>query len=216
MNLTEKIFKAAIHSVNKSLVIRYMEYELDFEKPFARISMIEEVAKILKVSVAFIHTDNLAKACIDNGIFLPDEQQTWGYRLYALFEKLIEPNLVQPTFVTHFPIEVSPLAKRNVEDHRIADRFELFIAHMELSNGFTELNDPFDQAERFAQQAEQRSSGDHEAHHYDDDFIKALEYGMAPTVGAGIGIDRLVMILTNAHSIRDVILFPTHKSLHTK
>ncbi|QQR53322.1 lysine--tRNA ligase [bacterium] len=212
MDLTEKIFKTAAQKVNASLTIEYMQYKLDFSVPFKRISMINAIADVLKITPEVIQTDDLSRFCAQHAIVLGKDQQSWGYRLYALFEKLVEPDLVQPTFITHFPVEVSPLAKRNAQDRRITDRFELFMAHMELSNGFTELNDPFDQAERFAQQADQRSAGDHEAHFYDAEFITALEYGMPPTVGAGIGIDRLVMLLTNAPSIRDVILFPTHKN----
>lgn len=214
MNLTELIIKSAVQKIhNKTMRIPYQSYELDFEQPFARIAMTEAVAQAVKKSTDFIEKDSLENLCKDYSIYLSPEQQTWGFRLYALFEKLVEPHLVQPTFVTHFPVEVSPLAKRNASNNRLVDRFELFIAHMELSNGFTELNDPVDQAERFSQQAKQRVGGDEEAHYYDADFIFALEHAMPPTVGAGIGIDRLVMLLTNTPSIRDIILFPTHKHI---
>src|SRR5205823_2538360 len=125
-----------------------------------------------------------------------NQQATWGHKLFALFEELVESKLIQPTFITEFPVEVSPLAKRNVENGAIVDRFELFMAGIELSNGFNELNDPFDQAERFKEQAHAHSDGDVEAHRYDADYVRALEYGLPPTVGVGIGIDRLVMFLT--------------------
>lgn len=210
MELTELIFKRVAIKAGKSDDFYYQEYCLNFAKPFARISMEASVAKVLGLNEPL--TDEvLTKACIDHGIVLSADKQTWGYRLFSLFEILVEPHLVQPTFITHFPVEISPLAKKNQEDPRLTDRFELYIAHMELSNGFSELNDPFDQAARFHEQAKQRSAGDDEAHFYDASFIQALEYGLPPTVGAGIGIDRLAMLLTNTPSIRDVILFPTHK-----
>ena len=129
-----------------------------------------------------------------------------------MFEKVVEPHLWQPTFITDFPSVVSPLAKRKPSNPELTDRFELFAANMELANGFNELNDPDDQAARFKEQVTARDSGDAEAHHYDGDYIRALEYALPPTVGAGIGIDRLTMILTNAHSIKDVILFPTMRT----
>ena len=121
----------------------------------------------------------------------------------------MESTLIQPTFITQFPVEVSPLSKRNPDNYDFADRFELYIAGMEFANGFTELNNPFDQAQRFHDQAQARAAGEDETHFYDAEFVTALEYGMPPTVGSGIGIDRLTMFLTNAPSIRDVILFPT-------
>ena len=135
---------------------------------------------------------------------------SWGEKLYALFDELVESKLIQPTFITHFPVEVSPLAKRDPENPELVSRFEMFIAGMELSNAFNELNDPFDQAERFKQEAS-KDAGDQEAHHYDADYVHALEYALPPTVGYGMGIDRLAMILTNTTSIKDVILFPTLK-----
>ena len=132
---------------------------------------------------------------------------------FLLFEEVAEKKIIQPTFLIGFPIEVSPLAKRNKDNPNIADRFELFMAGMELANSFNELNDPLDQAERFKDQVKAHAAGDEEAHHYDADFIKALEYGMPPTVGVGIGIDRLVMCLTNSTTIKDIILFPTLKKI---
>ena len=136
---------------------------------------------------------------------------SYGEKLFALFEKLVEAKIVQPTFIIGYPIEVSPLAKRDPSNPNIAARFELFAVGMELANGFTELNDPFDQAERFKKQVEAREKGDTEAHHFDTDYIRALEYGLAPAVGVGIGIDRLTMLITNTTTIKDVILFPTMK-----
>ncbi|RTL07054.1 lysine--tRNA ligase [Candidatus Dependentiae bacterium] len=212
MDLTESIIKAAVEKIhNGTMSISYQSYIIDFAKPFARVSMLDAVAQAVGKTVEFIEYDSLQELCKQHDIYLTSEQQSWGFRLYGLFEKLVEPHLIQPTFITHFPVEVSPLAKRNPLNHKLVDRFELFIAHMELSNGFTELNDPADQAERFSQQAKQRVGGDEEAHYYDEEFVLALEHAMPPTVGAGIGIDRLVMVLTNTPSIRDIILFPTHK-----
>ena len=132
----------------------------------------------------------------------------WGRLLMEIFEARVEANLVAPTFITHYPIEVSPLARRNAEDPRLTDRFELFVAGREVANGFSELNDPVEQAERFARQAELKDRGDLEAMHYDKDFLAALEHGMPPTAGEGIGVDRLAMLLTDSSTIRDVVLFP--------
>src|SRR5262249_7435547 len=134
--------------------------------------------------------------------------QGWGALQLMLFEALAEKHLVQPTFVTDFPAEVSPLSRRRDSDHELADRFELFIDAKEIANGFSELNDPEDQAARFKEQVKMKEAGDQEAMYYDADYIRALEYGLPPTAGAGLGIDRLVMLLTDSASIRDVILFP--------
>jgi lysyl-tRNA synthetase, class II len=213
MNLTEEIFRRAVQKVHTTMVIPYQTYELDFGKPFARITMSQAVADALGCKVSDLDR-KIDAECTKQKIELSSNQQTNGWKLFTLFEKLVEPHLIQPTFITQFPVEVSPLAKRNADNPLLTDRFELFVAHMELSNGFTELNDPFDQAERFHDQAKNRAAGDLEAHFYDANFILALEHALPPTVGAGIGIDRLVMLLTNTPSIRDIILFPTHKPKH--
>ena len=137
----------------------------------------------------------------------------WGRLLMEVFEARVEANLVAPTFITHYPLEVSPLARKSAEDPRLTDRFELFVAGREIANGFSELNDPEEQAERFARQAELKDSGDLEAMHYDRDFLDALEHGMPPTAGEGIGVDRLAMLLTDSSTIRDVVLFPQLRSI---
>lgn len=212
MDVTETIIKECVKKVASSYQLTFGNVTIDFEKPFLRIAMQDAVADALKCdSIDLQDQKKLDTFCVNNGITCVPGNDSWGYKLYALFEKLVESTLIQPTFITEFPVEVSPLSKRNKDRPELVDRFELFIAGMEISNGFSELNDPFDQAERFAQQAQARSAGDDEAHFYDADFILALEYGLPPTVGAGIGIDRLVMLLTNTVSIRDIILFPTLK-----
>ena len=143
------------------------------------------------------------------GMNIPVESDWgWGRLLMEIFEARVEATLVAPTFITHYPMEVSPLARKNAEDPRLTDRFELFVAGREIANGFSELNDPEEQAERFARQAELKDRGDLEAMHYDQDFLAALEHGMPPTAGEGIGVDRLAMLLTDSTTIRDVVLFP--------
>ena len=184
--------------------------EIDLTKPFKRIRLDEAVFE--KRSDLVGHANDkalLATVCLQE---IPDFKPliTWkaGHYLTALFEQLVEPELVQPTFVTHYPVDVSPLARRNAEDPHVTDRFELFVGGKEMANGFSELNDPDDQRARFTAQVLARQAGDLEAPPLDEDYIRALEFGMPPTAGVGIGVDRLVMMLTGQHSIRDVLLFP--------
>ena len=211
MDFVEKMLKYIVSRVCKSMHVPYDTYLLDFESPFKRTTMQKMVAEYAGCSVDDLKEDRIDLLVKKYNIVLEKGKDSWGYKLNALFEELVESNLIQPTFITQFPIDVSPLAKRNPENPLLADRYELFVAGMELSNGFNELNDPFDQAERFKKQAQARSIGDVEAHFYDADYILALEYGLPPTVGIGIGIDRLTMLLTNSSSIKDIILFPTLK-----
>ncbi|HSW73792.1 MAG TPA: lysine--tRNA ligase [Candidatus Limnocylindria bacterium] len=211
MDLVENMLRSVAQVACGALQVPFGEHTLDFEAPFVRMSMRDAVMHFGKLSESDLSDANIDAALKKHGITLDNKAAVWGHKLYALFEKLVEPNLINPTFITDFPIEVSPLAKRDPNNPHIAARFELFIAGIELSNGFNELNDPFDQAQRFKDQVAAKEAGDTEAHFYDADYIQALEYALPPTVGVGIGIDRLVMFLTNTTSIKDVILFPTLK-----
>ena len=211
MSFVEDMFRGMVKNVCGSLQVPFGDLTIDFEKPFKRTSIKDAVLEYGHYS-----EEDLAPATIDvrlkeHSITMANKNASWGEKIYALFEKIVEHRLIDPTFVTEFPIEVSPLAKRDEKNPQFAARFEMFIAGMEISNGFNELNDPFDQASRFKQQVDARAGGDTEAHHYDAEYIHALEYGLPPTVGVGIGIDRLTMLLTNTTSIKDVILFPTLK-----
>jgi lysyl-tRNA synthetase, class II len=205
--------EALIGEIAAGLGVTHSEWngvQIDLTQPFRRIRLDEAVFG--KRQDLKGHAGNkalLATVCLQE---IPDFKPliTWkaGHYLTALFEQLVEPELMQPTFVTHYPVDVSPLARRNAEDPRVTDRFELFIGGREMANGFSELNDPDDQRTRFVAQAQARQAGDLEAPPLDEDFIRALEFGMPPTAGVGIGVDRLVMLLTGQHSIRDVLLFP--------
>jgi lysyl-tRNA synthetase class 2 len=189
--------------------LTYQGQELDFSAPWERLSVEDSVRRYNpKLSQADLwNEDFLRSACAALQIHT---EKSWGAGrlLTELFEATVEENLVQPTFITHYPTEVSPLSRRNDENPEVTDRFELFICGREIANGFSELNDPEDQADRFRAQVANKDAGDLEAMHYDADYIRALEYGMPPTAGEGIGIDRLVMLFTDSPSIRDVLLFP--------
>lgn len=215
MELTEKMISSAVEEQFGSSYIKFGEHELDFTAPFRKLTMKESLVKIGGLSEKEISEENIDSLIKKQEIEL-SSVAGYGAKISALFEALVEDKIVQPTFIIGYPIEISPLAKRDEEDKNVAARFELFVSGMELANGFTELNDPFDQADRFKSQAEARGAGDDEAHHYDADYVRALEYGLPPTVGVGIGIDRLVMLLTNTTSIKDVILFPTLKKIEEK
>ena len=209
MNLTEELLKKTVKEVKNSELIEYQGEELDFSKPFSRMTLNESILKFSKD----IEQDKLSNEkylkeyCKIKKIDI-NAHQSCGEILFAIFEKNVEANLINPTFITDYPIEVSPLARVNDDNPKIADRFEFFIMGKEIANGFSELNDPDDQRLRFEKQVELKDKGDNEAMYLDEDYIEALEYGMPPTAGEGIGIDRLVMILSNSPSIRDVLLFP--------
>jgi lysyl-tRNA synthetase class 2 len=211
MDFVEQMIKNVVAHVSETAQLPFHDFVLDFSMPFKKTTIKDAVLEYGHYADADLAENVIDIRLAEHKITLANKNASWGEKVYALFEKIVEHRLIQPTFVTQFPIEVSPLAKKDTQDPRFAARFELFMAGMEISNGFNELNDPFDQAARFKQQTSAREGGDVEAHHYDADYIQALEYGLPPTVGVGIGIDRLAMILTNAASIKDVILFPSLK-----
>jgi len=209
--LTQELLQSLAREVTGSGSIEYQGDQIDLSRPADRYSMVESIAHYTGISEADL-ADRQRVAEILKGMNLETDDD-WGIgKLHMeLFEARVEDQLVQPTFITHYPTEVSPLSRRNDNDPDVTDRFELFIGGREIANGFSELNDPEDQAERFRQQALKKSDGDLEAMHFDQDYITALEYGLPPTAGEGLGIDRLVMLLTNSASIRDVLLFPLMK-----
>ncbi len=209
MDLSEAMLKKVASVVTESGVITYQEQEIDFNQPFRRMTVAE----------AILHfNESLSEADLQDETRLRDyatelkvhvkDSFGLGKLQIEIFEKTVEEKLLEPTFITQYPVEVSPLSRRNDNDDFVTDRFELFIAGREIANGFSELNDPEDQADRFQQQVAEKDAGDIEAMHFDADYIRALEYGMPPTAGEGIGIDRLVMLFTDSASIRDVLLFP--------
>ncbi len=208
MNLTEKLLVGIAKEVIGSEEISYQGVNFDFSKKFDRLTVEEAILKYNSdISLEDINQTNITNTLKKLKITAKD---SWGYgkSLIEIFEATTEEKLIQPTFITRYPTEVSPLARKNDDDPEITDRFELFIGGREIANGFSELNDAEDQSDRFKKQVEDKDSGDDEAMHYDADYIRALEYGMPPTAGEGIGIDRLVMLFTDAPSIRDVLLFP--------
>ncbi len=209
MKVTENLIHQIVQKVFDSSKITFQGREIDLTPPWPRETMLGVVRKYAGVDFAAIPDDDAAfKAARDAGLEI-DKGLSWGEILFMFFEKFCEEQLIEPVFVTGFPIEVSPLANKMPEDPRLTLRFEGFIAGWEIANAFTELNDPIDQRERFEQQLARREAGDDEAHVMDEDFLIALEYGMPPAGGLGIGVDRLIMLLTDNVSIRDVILFPT-------
>jgi len=214
IELTKELFKYLLENLNLPTKLPYGDLEIDFED-----------VKVIPYKDALINIGNVPEDILDNvnkmkaylkekaGVEVEKHIDSVGKMWGELFDEFVESKLINPTFITEFPIDISPLARRNDEYPELADRFELFIAGREIANGFSELNDPIDQYERFKRQIENKKLGDDEAAEMDEDYIKALSYGMAPTAGEGIGIDRLVMLLTNQHSIKDVILFPTMKPI---
>ena len=213
MDLTEKIFGHIADTVIGSRKITYQGVEINLESPWERLTMIEAVKKYVGIDFdATEDLDELKAQAKKAGVEFNDDI-TWGKLLYECFDQKVEEKLVQPTFVYNYPVDVSPLAKRKPSDKRMTERFEFFITGKEFGNAFSELNDPIDQKERFMAQVRQREKGDDEAQMMDEDYVTALMYGMPPTGGLGIGIDRAVMLFTDSASIRDVLLFPTMKPI---
>ena len=213
MDITEGLIRTVCEEVNGTATITYGDYEIDFGKPFAHMTMAEVVKKYAGVDWDEVKTmEDALKVASEHHIKV-EEKHKKGDILSMLFEEYCEDKLIQPTFITMHPVEISPLAKKDPENPELTQRFELFVAGSELANAFSELNDPIDQRQRFEAQMKLRELGDLEASQMDEDYLTAMEYGMPPTGGCGIGIDRLVMFLTNNTSIRDVLLFPTMKPL---
>ena len=213
MDLSENLYRHVAQEVLGTTVITYGDVEIDLSKPFERLTMVEAVKKYADVDFNEIKTEEEAKALADKKGVHYEARHKKGDILNLLFEEFVEEQLIQPTFIMDHPVEVSPLAKRIPGNPDYTERFELFITKREMANAFSELNDPIDQRGRFEAQEELKAQGDEEANSVDEDFLNALEHGMPPTGGIGIGIDRMVMLLTNAAAIRDVLLFPTMKTL---
>lgn len=213
MDLTENMIRYVAKDVLDADKIEYQGVEIDLSH-FERITMIDAIKKYTGIDFNAIKTDEDAQAAAKSlGIEYEDTKNSRGEIINLVFEETVEEKLVQPTFIMDYPVEVSPLAKRKPDQPELTERFEIFITSREIGNAFSELNDPIDQRERFMRQADMRDAGDEEANMMDEDFLTALEYGMPPTGGLGIGIDRLVMLLTDSYSIRDVLLFPTMKPI---
>lgn len=216
MDITEALIRnAAKEACDGNLHIVFDSTEIDLETPFARMTMIEAVKKYSGVDFAeFMSDDEKAVAvCKEKGVEYDENKATWGDILSVFFDEFVEKNLIQPTFIMDYPVEISPLTKKKPDCPALTERFEIFIKGTEYGNAYSELNDPIDQMQRFEAQMKLREAGDDEANMIDHDFVTALEYGMPPTGGLGIGVDRLVMLLTDSYSIRDVLLFPTMKPL---
>ena len=214
MDLTEDLFVDVAESVLGTTELEYMGQKYDLSKGWKRITMTDPIKEACGIDFDEIQTDEEAiKVAEDLGIELEEFDKSRGRIMNLVFEEKVEETLIQPTFIYDYPIEISPLTKKKKEDPRLTERFELFIGGREYANAYSELNDPIDQYERFVKQLEDKEKGDDEANDMDSDFIQALEYGMPPTGGLGIGIDRMVMLYTNSESIRDVLLFPTMKPL---
>ncbi len=215
MDIAEGIISGAAKEILGTYEVEWMGEKIDLTPGWRRMTMVEAVKEYVGIDFDAITDDAEAIAAAKaKGVELNEAAEpTWGNALYACFDQRVEEHLIQPTFITMYPVEVSPLTKKSQEDPRLTERFELFICHSELANAYSELNDPIDQRERFEKQVEQRERGDDETEMLDEDFLLAMEYGMPPTGGMGIGVDRAVMLLTGSDTIREVILFPTMKPL---
>ena len=213
MDLVENLFREVALKVLGTALVTYDGVEIDLSKPFERISMVDALKKYKDIDFTAIHTDEEAKALADQYHVAYEARHKKGDILSLLFEEFVEEHLIQPTFIIDHPVEISPLTKKKPSDPEYTERFELFITKREMANAYSELNDPLDQIERFKAQEALLAAGDDEANSMDEDFVNALMIGMPPTGGIGIGIDRFVMLLTDSYAIRDVLLFPTMKSL---
>ena len=215
MDISEEIITRLCMKVNGTLKINYQGLDIDLKAPWKRITMIDAIKEATGIDFNEVKTDEEAKKLADEkGVELEEGKTTRGHIINEFFETFVEETLIQPTFIMDYPVEVSPLTKRKKENPALTERFELFIGGREYGNAYSELNDPIDQYERLKKQAEARAKGDEEAGMMDEDFVNALEIGLPPTGGLGIGLDRLIMLLTNSASIRDVLLFPTMKPLN--
>ncbi|MDL0088550.1 lysine--tRNA ligase [Campylobacter gastrosuis] len=213
MNLTEELFNVLLDELDMEKVFEFDGLKLDFSKPFARINYKRAIVEIGGIAPDIVESkDKILKKLSEDG-FEANEKLDLGHLQAELFDNYVEHKLINPTFIVDFPISISPLSRRSDDNPEVAERFELFIAGRELANGFNELNDPIDQYHRFSAQLEDKKAGNDEAHEMDEDYVRALGYAMPPTAGEGLGIDRLVMLLTNKKSIRDVILFPAMRPL---
>ena len=213
MDITEDMVVHVCQTVLGTTHVTYQGTELDFSKGWKRMTMADAVKEYSGLDFMAMNQEEALAAVKAKGLEVEKNKESWGDLLAQCYDEYVEANLIQPTFITDYPVEVSPLAKRKPSDPRLTERFECFVYGRELCNAFSELNDPIDQRQRFERQVELRNAGDDEASMMDDDFVTALEYGMPPTGGMGMGIDRLVMLLTDSASIRDVLLFPTMKPL---
>ena len=215
MDITEEIITRLCMKVNGTLQINYQGLDLDLSTPWKRISMIDAIKEVTGIDFNEVKTDEEARKLADEkGVELEEGKTTRGHIINEFFETFVEEKLIQPTFIMDYPVEVSPLTKRKKDNPSLTERFEVFIGGREYGNAYSELNDPIDQYERLKKQAEARANGDEEAGMMDEDFVNALEIGLPPTGGLGIGLDRLIMLLTNSASIRDILLFPTMKPLN--
>lgn len=215
MDMIEELVTHLAKKINKSEKLEYGDLTIDLTRPWARLTMAQAIEKYGNISQDEISTYEKAKQVAQNLKITVDASWGQGRMVSEIFEAVAEEKLINPTFIIDYPKEISPLSKSKEDNPELTDRFELFVAGMELSNGFNELNDPIDQKERFQKQVDSRNAGDEEACMMDEDYIRALEYGLPPTAGAGMGIDRLVMLLTNKQSIRDVLLFPYMRNIDT-
>ena len=208
MELTEELLRAVSQSVLGTTTVQYVGETIDFAQPIERLTLLESIQRYDDFEDADLRDRDALRAILNDLNVKVDDGWGVGKLQMELFEVRVEERLLQPTFITAYPAEVSPLARRSEQDPDFTDRFELFVGGREIANGFSELNDPEDQARRFADQVERLAQGDNEAMHFDQDYVTALEHGLPPTAGEGIGVDRLVMLLTDSNSIREVLLFP--------